>query len=813
MSLFQTNNGQSACSNGSGGGGGGGEENNDPGYTSSIIIIDNGNDPPTGWDGTVTVTNLDEIPNTGGNGVTSVSGNGPGGVSSVTVSSIGESVGMVVFLANQSQASVTVNQASSTSLSGSAYNGGNPSSVAVSSVNGVVGLVVYNANESAGGGSTTNNNYTTTSIDLSSANNVKIGAQASTSALNVHQTNNPTTIGVSGVVGVSGGSITVTNPQVNVGVSSFTPKVGVSGYDTADVKITLDGEQVTIAGSITVLNPVTSTTVSNQLSVSSAPIISAIIVSGLNAGGFPVIVSSLNPASNVTLSGTIGVSGYNSADVKITLDGEQISLADGGEVAVTNFPSTIGVSGVIGVSGGSITVSNFPVTHGVSGIVGVSGGSITVTNPQVNVGVSSFNTIISAILVSGLNNGSFPVIVSSINPASNTTVTGTIAVSGVVGVSGGSITITNPQTTVGVSSITTTIPVSGIVGVSGGSITQTNNPTSIAISGSDGLGSYDAQVSSLVGLKGLVVHVGNQISPATSLSISNFPSTLGVSGIVGVSGGSITVTNPQVNVGVSSFSTIISAILVSGLNNGSFPVIVSSINPPNAATIAGTIAVSGVVGVSGGSITVTNPQTTVGVSSFTPLVSAVIVSGLNTGSPVSISGTVTASVSNFPASTIVSNIQAGTLTALPQIGVSSHPTSGVIVRTTSATGGVAVSSTSALLSVSFSATAAADIPFVNRTLVAAPGVGKQIVVYGINGYIVGSAATVQVTWVLTKGNQTSANIIHACGAYGLLGFENIAWQSFHGVGVGDNTILAYSITESTTNGIVVGSVHYRIENT
>ena len=79
----------------------------------------------------------------------------------------------------------------------------------------------------------------------------------------------------------------------------------------------------------------------------------------VDPGTSAISVSSVNAISvNATVSGNVGVSGYDSADVKVTLDGETVPVTDNGgsltvdgTVAVSNLPSEQAVIGNVGVSG------------------------------------------------------------------------------------------------------------------------------------------------------------------------------------------------------------------------------------------------------------------------------------------------------------------------------------------------------------------------------------------------------------------------------------------------------------------------------
>jgi dTDP-glucose pyrophosphorylase len=202
----------------------------------------------------------------------------------------------------------------------------------------------------------------------------------------------------------------------------------------------------------------------------------------------------------------------------------------------------------------------------VSGVVGVSG-SVAVSGP---VEVSGVVGVSGSVAISG------PVEVSGVVGVSGSVaISGPVEVSGVVGVSG-SVAVSGP------------VEVSGVVGVSG----------SVAISG-------PVEVSGVVGVSGSVavsgpVEVSGVVGVSGSVAISG---PVEVSGVVGVSG-SVAVSGP---VEVSGVVGISGSVAVSG------PVEVSGVvGVSGSVAISGPVEVSGVVGVSG-SVAISGPVEVSGV--------------------------------------------------------------------------------------------------------------------------------------------------------------------------------------------------------
>jgi hypothetical protein len=599
MGLFQTPTGEGICDGVStSGGGGGGGSTGVSGTVSAIVIVDpSGSNNP--WDGRVIVRGSGgDLSSTGGSLVVHISnpgeitgGNGTS-YSSVSVSGLHGSGGSTLYQAN------------------------------LSSVNGVAGLIVFNANESGSTG--------------------------------------------------TGGAVTVSN------------KVGVSGYDSADVKITLDGETVAVTDN----------------------------------GG------------SLTVDGTIGVSGYNSADVKVTLDSEIVAVSgyNSADVKITLDGETVPVTD----NGGSLTVD------GIVGVSGYNSADVKVTLDGETIGVS-------------LNGGTF----------------------GVSGYDSADVKVT----------------------LDGESVTVNNVSLSGAVSGTapGGINASSVNVSSIGGVVGLIVYNANEQSGGSTVVNIN---KVGVSSI-----------DPGVNIGVSGYN---SADVKVTLDGETIPVTDNG----------GSLTVDGTVGVSGynsADVKVTLDSEVVGVSGYNTADVKVTLDGEG----VSITGSVpvidnegsltvdgTVGVSGYNSADVKVTLDGETVPVSWDSAASVEVNLTGISSSSLPGGQVSVRSSSGLNYAYVALSAAGSFPVSNATLVDAPGAGYKIVVYNAELVIYGTG-TVTGALFLTDGNDTIANRLVIAISYATA-IQHIVSSNFHGVSLSDNTALKYSATESTTNAFGHIVVWYRV---
>lgn len=105
-----------------------------------------------------------------------------------------------------------------------------------------------------------------------------------------------------------------------------------------------------------------------------------------------------------------------------------------------------------------------------------------------------------------------------------------------------------------------------------------------------------------------------------------------------------------------------------------------------------------------------------------------------------------------------------------------------------------------------------DNPQTDTQLIAAPGSGKRLVIYGYQIASICTAAGSNGIWRLTDGDYSSATNVLAGGF--MLGEEgvNSSEISFqYGLPLTANTKLVYTVLEASTQVYVRGTVYYRIE--
>ena len=106
--------------------------------------------------------------------------------------------------------------------------------------------------------------------------------------------------------------------------------------------------------------------------------------------------------------------------------------------------------------------------------------------------------------------------------------------------------------------------------------------------------------------------------------------------------------------------------------------------------------------------------------------------------------------------------------------------------------------------------AAGDNPTSNAEVIAAPGAGQQLVIYGIQGSLVGGAASDYGNWYLTDGNAAVATTLWVGRAQGT---SNTQFElTFpYGVALTANTALKVTSTEGSGNIFLNAVVYYRDE--
>ncbi len=209
------------------------------------------------------------------------------------------------------------------------------------------------------------------------------------------------------------------------------------------------------------------------------------------------------------------------------------------------------------------------------------------------------------------------------------------------------------------------------------------------------------------------------------------------------------------------------------------------------ADISESVSVSGLVNVSGTSL-----------DSIATKIDG-LSSDILTTSAVSIGGSVNAAVS-FPVSQNVSGI------SLDAIKVNTE----AIETAVEGTLNVAVQpSTSSYLShVYLDLDGTGDNPATNTAVVAAPGSGNKLVIYGIQGSIAAGGASDYGNWYITDGNNSAATTLWTGRTQGTTP-QNFSITFPYGVALTANTAMKVSSTEGSGNIFINAVVYYRTEAT
>jgi len=223
------------------------------------------------------------------------------------------------------------------------------------------------------------------------------------------------------------------------------------------------------------------------------------------------------------------------------------------------------------------------------------------------------------------------------------------------------------------------------------------------------------------------------------------------------------------------------------------------------ADIAESIAVSGTVNVSGTSLDAVSGNTT-SLGDKLDILSANLIdvsSAITTTSAVSVdSGSLTATVA-FPTSTGITG--AGTEAAAQRVTIANNST-GVLATT------IQPDASSYLSHVYIDLDSNGDNPATNTEVVAAPGAGIKLVIYGVQGSITGAGATDYGNWYLSDGNTSAATTLWTARTQGTTPSQfSISFP--YGVALTANTALKVTSTEGSGNIYINAVVYYRSEAT
>jgi|TARA_R100000458_G_scaffold59202_2_gene69082 hypothetical protein len=221
--------------------------------------------------------------------------------------------------------------------------------------------------------------------------------------------------------------------------------------------------------------------------------------------------------------------------------------------------------------------------------------------------------------------------------------------------------------------------------------------------------------------------------------------------------------------------------------------------------IAESIAVSGFVDVSGPSLDSVQTNTSNLEAKLDTLSTnlADVSGAITTTSAVSVnSGSLTAAVS-FPAST---GITGGGVEAGAQRVTIANNSTGVLHTT------IQADTSSYLSHVYIDLDSAGDNPASNTAIVAAPGSGNRLVVYGVQGSMACAGASDYGNWYISDGNLSDSATLWTGRAQGTTA-QNFSITFPYGVPLTANTAMKVSSTEGSGNIFINAVVYYRSEAT
>ena len=108
--------------------------------------------------------------------------------------------------------------------------------------------------------------------------------------------------------------------------------------------------------------------------------------------------------------------------------------------------------------------------------------------------------------------------------------------------------------------------------------------------------------------------------------------------------------------------------------------------------------------------------------------------------------------------------------------------------------------------------AAGDNPTTNTEVVAAPGASTKLVIYGVQGSIVGATAAAYGNWFLSDGDTAAATTLWTGRAQGLTNTQ-FELTFPYGVALTTNTALKVTSTEGSGNIFINAVIYYRTEAT
>jgi len=170
----------------------------------------------------------------------------------------------------------------------------------------------------------------------------------------------------------------------------------------------------------------------------------------------------------------------------------------------------------------------------------------------------------------------------------------------------------------------------------------------------------------------------------------------------------------------------------------------------------------------------------------------------------------------FPASTGITG--GGTESGAQRVTIANNSTGvlsvddggGTLTVDGTVTAGIQPSTSAYLSHVYIDLDATGDNPATNTEVVAAPGSDNKLVIYGVQGSIVGSAAAAAGNWYLSDGNTSAATTLWTGRAQGITNTQ-FELTFPYGVALTANTALKVTSTEAANHIFINAVVYYRTE--
>ena len=369
----------------------------------------------------------------------------------------------------------------------------------------------------------------------------------------------------------------------------------------------------------------------------------SIAKTGFNISGSPKDVT-IYYATAVTLNSVTADGGASQTTTTLTLTFDK---------AITGLAaSDITLSGVTGVSKGTLSASGTTYTLGISGFT--SGGTLSVAIAKSGYSVSgspksvsiyyATNVTLNSVSANGSSNQTTTTLTLTFDKAITGLAAGDITLSGVTGVSKGTLSASGTTYTLGISGFTSGGTLSVAIAKSGFNISGSSKTVTIHYAAAVTLGSVSANGSSTETTTALTLTFNQAISGLTADNIT-------LSGVTEVSKGTLSGSGPTYTLPISGFasggnlSVAVASPAGYNVSGGSKTVTIYYYTPPTAVTFsgisadgsstqtttqltltfsqaitglaAGDITLSGVSGVNKGTLSGSGPTYTLPISGFT----------------------------------------------------------------------------------------------------------------------------------------------------------------------------------------------------